>query len=100
MGKKKLRVRKILFLKQFWVKKDFRSKMSKMWVHKIFDQTKNFGPEKFWSNGNILFDPNKFGPPKLLGPKGLVKIGSVTALLPWTKFLRSNVACANVPPTS
>ena len=45
--------------------------------------------------------PNKFRPPKILGPKVLVKIGFVRALtlLPWINIIGTNGTWTNGPLT-
>ena len=60
--------------------------------------------QKIWFKSNwnhFSSHPNRFKPKKILGPKSLVNIGSVTAeiLLIWTNVTRTNVVWPNVTVT-
>ena len=92
MCPQKFLVQKNFCLNEFLVQKNFMSKKilgPKQFQVQKMSGYKNVVPPKFWSKGNsvqIVLGPNKFRPPKILSPKSLVRIGSVTALilLPWT----------------
>ena len=64
--------------------------------------------KSFWSKkngpneiGTMFLGSNRFKPKKILGPKSLIKIGSVTAniLLIWTNVTSTNVVWTNATLT-
>ena len=82
-GQKEFTPKQIYWAKKCWAPKNFGLK-------KYFGSEKDFWFEKFWSTEIKAL--------KKLGPKSLVKVGSVTVeiLLIWTNVARTYVAWTNV----